>query len=286
MAFFIRPKIGLALSGGGPKGFAHIGIIKVLEKHNIPIDYIAGTSAGALIGACYALKKNIKEVENLALSNTWKRMFSLFFDPSIKMGLIKGEKIIRFIQEYIGDVDFKKLQIPFVAMATDLITGKAVIIDSGSLVQAVRASISVPVFFKPVPYENMLLVDGGISYPVPVEAVKKMGADIVVACDLYQNSYDYLSPKERGFRHISQRTLEIMLYYLALENTKKADAVITPDVNDIGWRTIFTEVGSHQAILAGEKATELLIPKIKLIIKKRSLGEIFNSLIKRLGLKL
>ena len=117
-----RPKIGLALGSGGPKGLAHIGVIKVLEENNIPIDFMAGSSIGAMVGGFYAAGLSIKEIEKIALSVNWRRVFSILFDPHLKQGLIGGEKLKTFIGDYINGKKFEDCKIPFVVVATDLKT--------------------------------------------------------------------------------------------------------------------------------------------------------------------
>jgi len=136
-------KIGLALGSGGPRGLAHIGVIKTLVENNIPIDFIAGASAGALVGGAYAATKNIKTIEKIALQVNRRQILSLI-DPTWKHGLIKGIKIERFIENYIGKISFKDLKIPFSAIATDIRTGEMVLMNQGRVASAIRASISIP----------------------------------------------------------------------------------------------------------------------------------------------
>jgi len=133
-----RPKIGLVLGSGGPRGFAHIGVIKILEKNNIPIDFIAGSSIGAMIGGFYAATKDIKQVEKIALGADWKFILSLL-DPSFRQGLIGGDKVKKFIENYIGGVTFKGLKIPLSVVATNLKNGDVVVINTGEVASAVRA---------------------------------------------------------------------------------------------------------------------------------------------------
>ena len=133
MAELKRPKIGLALGSGGSRGLAHIGVIKALEENNIPIDFIAGSSIGAMIGGFYAARLDIKEIEEIALSINWRRIFSILFDPHLKQGLIGGEKLKTFIKNYINGKKFEDCKIPFAAVATDLKTGEIVILNKGEI---------------------------------------------------------------------------------------------------------------------------------------------------------
>jgi NTE family protein len=161
-------KIGLALGCGGARGLAHIGVIKTLVKNNIPIDYIAGSSIGALIGSLYAATLDILQVEKWFLELTYKDLIKVLLDPSLHSGLIKGEKFINFLQSKIGVRKIEELKIPFRAVATDLFTGKAVVFKKGDLGLAIRSSCAVPFLFSPVISGDKCLVDGGISMPVPV----------------------------------------------------------------------------------------------------------------------
>ena len=207
------PKIGLVLSGGGSKGFAHVPILKALDSLKIPIDFIAGTSFGAITGAMYALGYSGKEIEIMALETDWyevqndepERKFLPFFRKKdtgkyqlnfgldgVKLvaptGLIHGQKIIlelsKWTREYEQVYDFDKFPIPFRCNAFDIISGKEVIIKEGSLANALRASLSIPTIFAPVEWGDALLVDGGIVNNLPVDIAKEMGADIVLAIDV------------------------------------------------------------------------------------------------------
>lgn len=190
--YMIRPKIGLALGGGGPKGLAHIGVIKILEKHNIPIDFIAGTSAGSLVGGLYAYSRDIASVEAHVMNKNWIQMLSVFADPSLKGGFIEGNRMEQFLEEYLHGATFNDVKIPYQATAVDMQSGTLVHLHAGSLSRAIRASSAVPILFKPVEIEKRLYLDGGILSSVPVQTVKKMGADIVIAVQLNR----YYDPDE------------------------------------------------------------------------------------------
>lgn len=172
-------KIGLALGSGSARGWSHIGVIRELEDAGIKIDYLAGTSIGAFVGAFYA-SGNLDYLEAFALQMDWKAIIS-FFDVGFPIrGLLDGEKIYQLVSEEILTEKIEDTKIPFHTVATDLKTGKEYIFKNGSLVDAVRASISIPGIFTP--FKN--LVDGGLVNPVPVDVVRNMGADIVIAVDL------------------------------------------------------------------------------------------------------
>lgn len=267
-----RPKIGLALGSGGSKGLAHIGVIKILESYGIPIDYIAGSSIGAFVGGFYAYRKNIREVEKIALSNNWREFLPIILDISLRHGLIKGEKVKKFIQEYIHNITFKDLIIPFTAVATNLTTSEPVSLNYGEVAEAIRASISVPLIFKPVEINTDLYIDGGLSMPVPVEAVKKMGADIVIAVNLNEDYSAVGKNMKYGFGSIAYRSIDIMSRYLSKENIKGADIVISPKVGRIGLFSKFlTQEGSTEVIISGEEAMKESIQKVNGLLYNESI---------------
>lgn len=178
-----RPKIGLALSSGSARGLAHFGVIRALEEAGIKVDFIAGTSVGALIGAVYASGR-IDSMESTFQEFDRKRTVSFFDVVFPKSGLIDGAKVSELVRAHINSELIESLPIPFCAVATDLLTGEEVVIRQGDIIEAVRASISVPGIFTPVRSNGRLLVDGGLVNPVPVSAVRNMGAECVIAVDL------------------------------------------------------------------------------------------------------
>lgn len=265
-----KKKIGLALGSGGVKGLAHIGVIKVLEQNDIPIDYIAGTSAGALIGAGYAYLKDINRIEQIALSTHWKKALVLV-DPTWKSGgLIGGKKVEKLIKEWLGEIDFAKLKIPLMIIATDLISGKEISLNQGDIIKAIRASSAVPPVFKPVEYENYWLSDGGLSNPLPANIVRQMGAEIVIGVNLDSGR---LSDKQ-NFKHtslskISIRALNILRSNLAKNERQLADVLIEPNVPEIGlvgWNKLFDAKQVKEIIKAGEEAAIKVLPQIKNLI--------------------
>ena len=177
-----EPKIGLALSGGAIWGISHIGVLKAFEDNHIPISFIGGTSIGALIGALYAGGMTVAQLEELALNTQWKDIskLSLLF-----RGLLSNEPMEQYIHNLIGDLSFSDLQIPFQAVATDLISGEEVILKSGKLSTAIRATTAIPGIYQPVQIGNTTLVDGGIVNNVPIQMVRDMGADLVVGVSLF-----------------------------------------------------------------------------------------------------
>jgi len=262
-----RPKIGLALGSGGSRGLAHIGVIKVLEENNIPIDFIAGSSIGAMVGGFYAAGLSIKEIEEIALSTNWRRVFSVLFDPHLKQGLIGGEKLKTFIENYINGKKFEDCKVPFVTVATDLKTGEVVVLNKGEMAQAIRTSISIPLVFKPAEINGRMLVDGGLSAPVPVEIVRGMGADIIIAVNLDKHYCD--EEWKPGWYDIANDSLNILRHHLALSNVANADIVIDINVGKNYW---YQFTNGQDKILTGEKATKEVLPRLQEIIYQKSRG--------------
>ena len=182
-----RSKIGLVLGSGGARGWAHVGAINCLIRNQIPIACMAGTSAGALFGAAFAAGRHDL---TQALSDTldWRRMFELFVDINLpRSGLLSGRRIQRLLKELTGDSAFDTLNLPFAVVATDLKTQQEVVLDTGLVDQAVRASIAIPGIFTPVVRNGCLLVDGGLVNPLPVSVARAMGADFIIAVDVNLN---------------------------------------------------------------------------------------------------
>lgn len=262
-----RPKIGLALGSGGAKGLAHIGVIKVLEENGISIDFIAGSSIGAMVGGCYAALKNINEIEKFALGNNSRQMLS-FIDLALQRGgLVHGEKIKKFLEQFVDGINIEECKISFLAVATDLKNGEAIVLKKGKLSEIIRASIACPPVFRPVEIESRFLGDGGLSMPVPVEIVKEMGADIVIAVNL--DSYQTSDIKKMGvvFFKAVQRSIWLLRHHLAVLNIKNADIVINPPTGRMYWNK-FTN--GKKSILAGEEAAREILPEIKRIIKEKT----------------
>lgn len=174
----MRKKVSLVLSSGGARGIAHIGIIEELEKRGYEICSIAGTSMGALIGGIYA-SGNIAVFKKWLFSLTKVEILKLFDFTLSKNGLVKGDKIFKEFRKFIPDTNIEELKIPFVAVSTDLMNNREIVFESGSLFQAIRASISIPTFFKPLISDDTVLVDGGLLNPTPVNRVKRFDNDLL-----------------------------------------------------------------------------------------------------------
>ena len=180
----VKPKVGLAFSSGGARGSAHIGVLKVLEKNGIVPDVIAGTSMGAEIGGAYAAGVPLREMEEHWRSTSFFRVFKTLFPTIPWSGWSSGREIVRFLDRMVDGRSIEELPIPFAAVATDLESGASVSIREGPLSQAIRASLSVPGLFTPVWIEERLLIDGGVSNPLPVDVARELGADVVIGVDV------------------------------------------------------------------------------------------------------
>ena len=262
-------KIGLALGGGAAKGLAHIGVLDVLTKEAIPIDMIAGTSAGAAIGAIYAQGKDFGEIKKMAIDLDRKRLASLVDLALPKTGFIGGKRITRLLQSIIGgDIEFSDLKIPLACVATDVATGEEVVIKQGSVLEAVRASISIPAIFTVVKWKGRYLVDGGLVNPVPVSALKEMGADFIIAVNVISDISTRVHPGKKGregFKKpnifsVIMQAIYISTYSLARSCLEDADIVIQPQVAHIGFGDLHR---AQECILQGELAAQGSILEIK-----------------------
>jgi NTE family protein len=270
-----KKKIGLALSGGAARGIAHIGVLDVLHQEGIPIDMIAGTSAGAVMGAVYATGQEIHQIIEYALDANWKKL-APFIDPSLpRSGFLKGKKIQDLLASFLGgNIKFADLKIPFACVATDIDTGEEVVINSGSVLDALRATISIPGIFTVVKREGHYLVDGGLTTPVPVHIVRQMGADFIIAVNVNPDVSNRLGKsghkrleahKEPNLLHVLMQSFYITTYSLAQSSLGEADIIIEPNLPNIGAGD-FSKAG--EMILRGQRAARQAIPEIKRQLEK------------------
>ncbi len=266
-------KLGLALSGGAARGLAHIGVIEVLEHEGIQIDMVAGTSMGAIIGAAYARGLSAAELKAVALDLSWKRLAPLVdFNPLQTSGLIGGRRIRKKLESIIGDVTFSDLKRPFTCVATDIISGEEVVFTRGRVLDAVLASMALPLVFKVPRLGRRYLVDGGLSDPLPVAPLKKLGADKVIAVNVLKNlgitppHRDHANPLPRhapNFFRVANQVIYIASAHLAEAGMKAADVAIEPDMTGIH----LADFGlAGEAILRGELAATAAMPLIRKII--------------------
>ncbi|PKN04988.1 MAG: patatin [Deltaproteobacteria bacterium HGW-Deltaproteobacteria-9] len=189
--------IGLALGSGSARGWAHIGVIRALADAGIEVKCIAGASIGSLVGAAFALGK-MDVLEGFARQLDWRQIVSFLDVTFPRSGLIDGEKITDFFRSHVREMNIEELPLPYCAVATDLSTGREVVLNGGDLIEAIRASISVPGIFTPVKKNGGFLVDGGLVNPVPVSAARNMGADYVIAVDLNHDIFGKRSANNIG----------------------------------------------------------------------------------------
>lgn len=247
-------KIGFALGGGAVRGFAHIGVIKMLEAQGIVADYVVGTSAGSVAGVLYAAGNSGFDLQRLAfdLDAATVTDWSLFGN-----GLIKGEALQNFINKLVNQQPLEKLRKPFGCVATRLRDGNGVLFRTGNAGMAVRASSSVPGIFEPVLINTDEYVDGGLVSPVPVRYARQMGANFVIAVDV---STPPSTAMASGKWDLLMRSFDIMGRGLRLAQLPEADIVITPNLAGIA-STDFD--GKNRAILAGEQAVMAVLPQIR-----------------------
>lgn len=284
-------KIGLALGSGGARGMAHIGVLKVLEDFNIPIDFISGSSMGAVIAALYSAEPNAKKLEKDSLEIEWKKIFDYTFPRS---GLIRGERIEKIIRDKLNNIDFKDLKIPLFITAYDLEERQEVIFTRGNVAKAVRASISIPGIFVPVEINNKILVDGGITDPIPTEVLKQAGADIIIAVNvdcikekkplLNQEAVDKKGSKSLpNIIENTSKSFQILTSEACRADLKgrKADFVININLEKIG--TMDFKKGAD-AIKEGEKSARKSLEHIKKLTQNH-FRNFLDELQKNLGIK-
>ena len=252
-----KPKatVALALGGGASKGFAHIGIIKVLKENNIPIKIVTGTSAGSIVGSMYAsgMSPDRLELEAEILGKT--DLVDLTLSTS---GFIKGEKLQNYINRKVSNRPMQQFPIKFAAVATDFESGKPVVFNVGNAGQAVRASASIPNVFQPVVIGSRKYVDGGLSQPVPVSAAKKLGANFIIAVDI--SARPAKNVNQGMFSYLDQ-TFNVMSQTALRQELGQANVVIKPQVLELGSVGGFDQ--KQRAIQLGEQAARAALPEIK-----------------------
>ncbi|MCF7860930.1 patatin-like phospholipase family protein [Candidatus Woesearchaeota archaeon] len=260
-----RKKVGLALGGGVARGIAHIGVLKVLRENNIEPDIIAGTSIGSIIGALYAKYKSISILEKLAIEFSRQDPLKLI-DFSIQTGFIKGNKLMKYISDILeadGGLTFSKLKVPLKIVASNLNTGKEYVYSRGDVLKAIRASIALPVVFSPVSEGKMLLVDGGVTTPLPFHCLESAGCDIIIGVNLLNGKY-----KKTGSNifNVALKSIIVMQQQLTgySENVlKKAKPITITPVLNYSW----SDFKHPRAMMnAGEKETLKQIKKIKKLL--------------------
>jgi NTE family protein len=253
-----RPKVGVALGGGFARGIAHIGVLRVLEQNEIPIDFIAGTSVGALVAATYASGASTAEMERYG-SLTKFRDFGRW--TLSRMGMASNERLDEYLHKFTSVRDFSEMKIPLCIVATDLIAGESVHFTDGEIGPALRASCAYPGLFLPVEYRNHFLVDGFLTETVPAPAVRKMGADIVISVHLEPG---LLQSKPRNTIEVISRSFSIIQIAATQSWHAATDVLIEPDVHHILWDEF---AKTPQLVAAGEEATRAAMPSIRAALK-------------------
>lgn len=254
------PRIALALGGGAARGFAHIGVIKVLESHGLKVDVVVGTSAGAVAGALYSAGFSGFDLQQMAfdLDRAAVADWSLF-----GKGLIKGDALRKFVNTAVGNRPLEKFPKKFACVATRLATGDAILFERGEAGQAVQASSAVPGVFAPAIISGEEYVDGGLVSPVPIKSAKRLGADFIIAVDV-------AAPPDQtaaqGKLDVVMKTFGIMGKTMREAEYPLADVLIVPDMSTV---TSTDFEGKHRAILAGERAAQAALPELKTKLRLR-----------------
>lgn len=266
-----RPKVALVLGGGGAKGAATVGALKYVEQSGVPIDMIVGTSIGSIVGGMYSLGYRSVQLDSLFRTQEWTRMFT---------GSLMGDSIIRVLRANLGgdytQVDFDSLPIPFRCVAVDINTMTEVVLKEGDLAQAIRASMSIPLLFKPVKMEGQRLVDGGMLNNLPVDVAKEMGAEYVIAIDLAVNTQGNQQDEddedeERGFFKDLYSVVSWSVSRPDKEkyqsNLQQADVYINPILKGYGAKD-FSRTKLAEMIAIGEQAGQIALKDLEELKKK------------------
>ena len=256
-----EPKVALVLGGGSAKGFAHIGVIRVLEQEKIPVHMIIGTSVGSLIGGIYASNPDSFQLEWLAYKIDKNDIldFSLIYS---KMGPVQGARLEAFVEQSVKTKRIEDTKIPFYPVATDLNTGETIILEKGSLAKAIRASSSIPGIFVPVTFGRRMLVDGGVTNNLACDVARSKGADIVIAVNLLKEVKDY---NIGSVVDIIGQSINIMMHEATKTKSRYADVLIEPETKEV---SMFDFTQKKVLIEEGMRATRVALPRIKELTSK------------------
>ncbi len=264
MASNKRPVVGIALGGGVARGLAHIGVLRELEKNDIPIDLIAGTSAGSLAGACYAAGLSPDQIEEIACKLTWADLGRVTVS---RLGFYNSERTETFLKRVLPVSRFDQTRMPLGVVATDLQAGKMVVFTEGEIPLAVRASCAIPCYFLPVMVNGRMMVDGGIVGHLPASVARGMGADIVIAVDVNSEGRP-IAPPTNIFTIMSQ-SLSIMGRSSVTYLYQDADIVISPRVGEFASDELDK---AAELIKLGEEAARRVMPAIKRLLTREKPG--------------
>lgn len=256
----VRPaRVAVVLGAGASRGFAHIGVLKILEGSKVPIHMVVGTSAGSFVGSLYAYGYSAFELQRLALGIAKSDIVDMTLPDN---GFVRGDKLEAYVNDRLKNTPLDKLKIPFFAVATNIQTGKEVVFAKGNAGQAVRSSCAIPGVFRPVQIGDAMYVDGGVVSPVGVDAARAKGADLVIAVDI---SADLDTRRPVGTVDTILQSVNIMYAQISAQQLTRADVVIRPKVGHIGSAAFEQR---HEAILEGEKATLEVLPQIQAALEK------------------
>ncbi|TCB50426.1 patatin-like phospholipase family protein [Acinetobacter sp. ANC 4779] len=256
-----RPIVALVLGSGGARGYAHIGVIQVLEKQGIHPDFIVGTSAGSIVGSIYASGKTATELRDIALNMKAQDVRDVKLD--IK-GFFDGKKVENYVNQQVNNTPLELLKTPMYVVATQLKEGKKVVFNYGNTGQAVRASVSIPSMFVPTKIGADEYVDGGLVSPVPVDVARDLGADIIIAVDILAQP---MHTETSNLWGLFNQNINIMQNHLASEELKHADIVIQPDLREKAH--IFDVRGREMTIRAGAIAAQNQLNAISIVFSQK-----------------
>ncbi len=274
-------KIGLALSGGGVRGLAHIGVLKVLEEAEIPIHAVTGTSAGGLIGALYAAGVSPQQMEEEALRMASPRRLLPFLNRALPFrGILSAQKVAEYLESFLDDLTFDQLRIPLAVVAVDLNSGQKVVLNEGRVVDAVRATTALPGLISPVERDGQLLVDGGLLDNLPADVARRMGAERVVAVDISTDETSLVSLTEELKRRpfvpdslaemadVLWRSLAVMMRDVNRRSLEEArpDLLIRPAI-PAGVTVLTGLTRAAEVIAAGEEAARAALPRLKELLR-------------------
>jgi len=250
----LRPRVGLALSAGAARGIAHLGVLQVFKEHNVPIDVIAGTSAGAVVASLYAAGCDLYTLERFIQELNWNKLVNITLP---RRGLVSSEPLYQLLRLFTRDQDFADLAIPTAVVATDIRTGEEVVIKTGKVADAARASLSIPGIFVPVELGERLLVDGALVNRVPAGVCRELGADVVIAVDV---GFPPVGGRTKNLADIIMRTIEILDRQSAKFRPVEADIIIRPELRNITSTQLNR---AAEIIAAGRSAGEAHLDEIK-----------------------
>lgn len=249
-----RPRVGLALGSGAVRGGAHLGVIKVLEREGIPIDVVAGTSAGAMAGAMYAAGFSVDKISDILCNTRWRDLIKFRWSNEAIFDSTPMEKTF---ERLLGGTTFEQLKLPFAAVAADAATGEPVVFRTGPVAPAVRASAAIPMLMRPVRHMGKTLVDGGVVHKVPAIVCRSMGADMVIGVNV--SAPAYTSGPPRNLFEALMNAFDITSERLTTEELEWADVVIQPDLRNLGQKLRNTP----DFIIKGEEACQAAMPEIR-----------------------